>query len=176
VISYILNLIILILIFRIVNFVYVDESGLNREYRRIYARAKRGVKVYDKRSGKKIKKVNIVAGLLYGACGKKHIAVHSYEHSTKAAFFEDWFEWQLLAEVPENSVILLDNASFHRKQKLTEIAARYGVVVLFLPPYSPEFNPIERSWANFKEWLKYNSDRFSILEVAIDFYFNEYRY
>jgi len=80
---------ILVLIYGIVNFVYVDESGLNREYRRIYARAKRGVKVYGKKSGKKVKKVNIVAGLLYGASGKKHIAVHSYEHSTKATFFED---------------------------------------------------------------------------------------
>ena len=125
----------MILIYGIVNFVYVDESGLNREYRRLYARAKRGVKVYDKKPGKRVKKVNIIAGLLYGVSGKKHIAVHSYEHSTKAAFFEDWFEWLLLAEVPENSVIILDNASFHRKKILSEIAARYGVVVLFLPPY-----------------------------------------
>jgi len=164
------------MIFRIVNFVYVDESGLNREYRRIYARAKRGVKVYDKKSGKRVKKVNIIAGLLYGVSGKKHIAVHSYEHSTKAAFFEDWFEWQLLAETPENSVVILDNASFHRKQALREIAERYGVIVLFLPPYSPEFNPIEHSWANFKAWLKYNSTRFPILELAIDYYFNEYHY
>ena len=166
----------MVLIYGIVNFVYVDESGLNREYRRLYARAKRGVKVYDKKPGKRVKKVNIVAGLLYGVSGKKHIAVHSYEHSTKAAFFEDWFEWQLLAEVPEYSVIILDNASFHRKKILTEIAARYGVVVLFLPPYSPELNPIEHSWANFKEWLKYNSTRFPLLELAIDYYFNQYPY
>ena len=166
----------MILIYGIVNFVYVDESGLNREYRRLYARAKRGVKVYSQKSGKRVKKVNIVAGLLYGVSGKKHIAVHSYEHSTKAAFFEDWFEWQLLAEAPENSVIILDNASFHRKKILTAIAARYGVIVLFLPPYSPELNPIEHSWANFKEWLKYNSSRFTTLEIAIDYYFNEYHY
>ena len=149
---------------------------MNREYRRIYARAKRGVKVYGRQSGKRVKKVNIVAGLLYSASGKKHIAVHSYEHSTKYAFFEEWFEWQLLAEAPENSVIILDNASFHRKHVLRDIAAKYGVIVLFLPPYSPEFNPIEHSWANFKQWLKYNSSRFPVLELAIDFYFNEYHY
>jgi transposase len=164
------------MIFRIVNFVFVDESGLNREYRRIYARAKRGVKVYDKKSGKRVAKVNIIAGLLYGFAEKKHIAVHNYEHSTKAAFFENWFEWQLISEIPERSVIILDNASFHRKQILTEIAERYGVIVLFLPPYSPEFNPIELSWANFKQWLKYNSLRFPFLELAVDYYFNEYRY
>ena len=104
------------LIHGIINLVYVDESGLKREYRRIYARAKRGVKVYDKKPVKRVKKVNIVYRLLYGISGKKHIAVHNYEHSTKAAFFEDLFEWQLLAEVPEISVIILDNASFHRKK------------------------------------------------------------
>jgi len=113
---------------------------------------------------------------LYGVSGKKHIAVHSYEHSTKAPFFEDWFEWQLISEIPENSMIILDNASFHRKQILCEIAARYGVVILFLPPYSPELNPIENSWANFKHWLNYNSNRFSILELAIDYFFYQYRY
>jgi transposase len=171
-----IKLLFIVMLFRVMNFVFVDESGLNRENRRLYARAKRGVAVYDKKSGKRVKKVNIVAGLLYGAAGKKHIAVHSYEHSTKSDFFEDWFEWQLMSEIPEHSVIILDNASFHRKQILTEIAARHGAVVLFLPPYSPEFNPIEHSWANFKHWLKYNSSRFSMLELAIDYYFNEYRY
>jgi transposase len=163
-------------IFCIRNWIYVDESGLNREYRRIYARAKRGVKVHDKKSGKRVKKVNIIAGLLYGVSGKKHIAVHSYEHSTKSDFFEEWFEWQLLAEVPENSIVILDNASFHRKQVLREIAERHGVIVIFLPPYSPELNPIEHSWANFKHWLKHNAHRFSILDLAIDYYFTQFRY
>jgi transposase len=163
-------------IFDISNFVYVDESGLNREYRRIYARAKRGVKIHGKKPGKRQKRTNIVAGLLYGPAEKKHIAVHSYDHSTNAEFFEDWFEWQLLAQTPENSIIIMDNASFHRKAKLTKIAARYGIVVLFLPPYSPQLNPIEHSWANLKTWLKYNGNRFNVFEIAIDYYFNEYHY
>ena len=155
------------------NFVFVDESGLNREYRRLYARAKRGVKVYAKKPGKRTKKTNIIAGLLYGVSGKKHIAVNSYSHSTKSGFFEDWFEWELLSQVPENSVIIMDNAPFHRKSQLAEIAAKYGVTVLFLPPYSPQFNPLEKSWANFKTWLKYNFNRFPIIDFAVDYYFNE---
>jgi transposase len=142
----------------------------------LYARAKRGIKVYEKRPGKRVRKTNIVAGLLYGISGKKHLAVQSYEHSTNSQFFEDWFEWDLLAVVPENSIIIMDNASFHRKDNLIEIAGRYGVFILFLPPYSPEFNPIEKSWANFKQWLKYNFTRFSVLDIVIEYYFSEYRY
>ena len=165
-----------IAIFRVQNIVYVDESGLNRYYRRLYARAKRGVKVYDSKPGKRTKKTNIIAGLLYGVSGKKHVAVHSYPHSTKSEFFEDWFEWELLGEMPSNSIIIMDNASFHRKEKLIEIAARYGSVVVFLPPYSPQLNPIEKSWANFKQWLRYNLYRFPSIDFAINYYFTEYRY
>jgi len=166
-------LMISIAILRVRNFVFVDESGLNRQQRRLYARAKRGVKVYDTKPGKREKKVNIVAGLLYGESGKKFIAVQDYEHTTTAMFFEDWFEWELIAAVPENSVIIMDNASFHRKEKLAAIAAKYGVMVIFLPPYCPQFNPIEQAWANFKRWLKYNFTRFSILQFSIDYYFND---
>jgi transposase len=161
---------------RIENIVYVDESGLNRYYRRLYARAKRGAKVYDKKPGKKDKKTNIIGGLLYSGSGKKHVAVNSYEHTTNAMFFENWFEWELLGVIPQNTVIIMDNASFHRKNKLIEIAMKHGFIVLFLPPYSPEYNPIEKSWANFKQWLKYNLQRFPSIEHAINWYFNYAHY
>jgi transposase len=112
--------------------------------------------------------------VIAGLCGDKHIAVRCYEHSTTSDFFEDWFEWELLSEVPEGSVIVLDNASFHRKNKLYEIAAKHGVFVLFLPPYSPELNPIEHSWANLKRGQKDNLARFKSLDFAIEWYFFEY--
>jgi transposase len=146
----------------------VDESGVNREQRRLYARAKRGVKVYDKRNGQKCKRTNIIGGL----CNGKHLAVQCYEHATNAAFFEDWFEFELIPVLPENSLVIMDNASFHRKQALFDIANRYGVYILFLPPYSPEFNPIEKSWANLKRWLCDNSKRFPVLDFAVDCYFS----
>lgn len=153
------------------NFVFVDESGINRHYRRLYARAKRGVKIYDKRPGKREKRTNIIAGLLYGEHTKKHIAVRCYEQSTTARLFEDWFKFELIPLLPCDALIIMDNASFHRKKVLWNIAARYNVFVLFLPPYSPEFNPIEHSRANFKEWLKYNDERFPCLDFAIEAYF-----
>jgi len=149
------------------NFIFVDESGLNRHYRREYARAKRGIKVHDKKSGKRYKRTNIIGALW----GKKHIAMQCYEHSTTAAFFEDWFEFELIPLLPENALVIMDNAAFHRKKVLFEIANRYDINLLFLPPYSPEFNPIEHSWANFKEWLKSNSERFTCFDFAVEAYF-----
>ena len=152
---------------RAASIVYVDESGLNRYQRRELARARRGVKVRGAKPGKRFERTNVIAGLL----GSKHVAVRTYGHTTTAAFFEEWFEWELLSVVPEGSIIVMDNASFHRKNKLNEIASRYGAAVLFLPPYSPEFNPIEKSWANLKHWLIDNSRRFPSIDFAIEWYF-----
>ena len=82
-IFYVVSMVIFILIFKAKHFVFVDETGLNREYRRLYARAKRGVKIHDKKSGKRQKSTNIIGALW----GDKHIALKNYEHSTTSVFF-----------------------------------------------------------------------------------------
>jgi transposase len=76
----------------------------------------------------------------------------------------------LLKDVPESSIIM-DNASFHRKKVLKIIGDKHKVNLLFLPTYSPDFNPIEHSWANMKRWLKDNLSRYVSIELAIYDYF-----
>jgi len=97
-------------------------------------------------SGKKYKRTNIVAGI----CGGKWVSPLQYDCSTDSVLFEFWFEFCLLKEAKPGSVIVLDNATFHRKSVLPDLAKRYNCEVLFLPPYSPNLNPIEKKWA----WLK----------------------
>lgn len=167
VLYYIVSLWILVTICRANNFVFVDESGLNREYRRVYARAKRGVKVHGTKPGRREKRTNIIGA----RWGKKHLAMQCYEHSTTATFFEDWLEYELIPLLPENAVVIMDNAAFHRKKAIYAIAERNDIVVLFLPPYAPEFNPIEHSWANFKRWLCDNIHRFPCFDFALQAFF-----
>jgi transposase len=61
----------------------------------------------------------------------------------------------------------MDNASFHRKSKLRELAADANVDLIFLPPYSPDYNPIENLWANLKRWLRDNLPSYATIEDAI---------
>ena len=164
---FIMQLFFLVMFCRVSKTVYVDESGIHQHHQRDRARAVRGVRVHAEKPGKRTRKTNVIAGL----CDNKHIAVRCYEHSTTSVFFEEWFEWELLSVVSKRSVIILDNASFHRKNQLHEIAQRYGVHVLFLPPYSPDLNKIEVSWANLKHWLKDNLKRFPSLDFAVEKYF-----
>ncbi|MCL1632919.1 IS630 family transposase [Sporolactobacillus sp. CPB3-1] len=126
--------------------VFVDETGIDQCLYREYARAPRGQKVIAKISGRKFKRTNIVAGI----CQGKWVAPLEYTGTTDSMLFEFWFENCLLKEVKTGSTIVLDNATFHKKSILANLASSYHCEVLFLPPYSPDFNPIEKRWA----WLK----------------------
>jgi transposase len=68
----------------------------------------------------------------------------------------------------------MDNASFHRKNRLGEIAKKYGGNLLFLPAYSPDYNPIEKVWANMKKSLVDIIPKYDALEESILFYFKKY--
>ena len=126
--------------------VYVDESGFDTYLFRKHARAPRGEKVYEHVRGRKLQRRSIVAGKM----GQEIVAPLEYDGTMHGDFFESWFEEQLLPAIPKGAVIIMDNASFHRKKKLYEITRRHNRELIFLPPYSPELNPIERFW----HWLK----------------------
>lgn len=125
---------------------YIDECGLDKYLYREYAYSPRGVAVVGKISGKKFKRTNIIAA----KCGNNIVAPMIYEGTTDCVLFDHWFEKLLLKSMPKYSVLIMDNASFHRKPKLRKLAEAADCDILFLPPYSPDLNPIERFWA----WLK----------------------
>ena len=100
----------------------------------------------------------------------KHCAVECYRHTTNSEFFERWFADRLLAEIPKGHTVIMDNARFHRKAELRKLA-RGKARLLFLPPYSPDYNPIEKTWANMKCYLRDNVQDFSSVDSAIYNYF-----
>ena len=120
----------------------MDETGIDAYLYREYGRAKRGTRVFGKVRGRRFKRTGIVAAKR----GESVIAPLQYEGTMDSALFEQC----LLKELPEQTVIVLDNASFHRKSRLFRLAAEAGSSLVFLPPYSPELNPIEHFWG----WLK----------------------
>jgi len=71
------------------------------------------------------------------------VAPLQYDGTMDSTLFETWFAAQLLPSLAPNTMIVMDNASLHRKSQLLCLAERAGFRLVFLPPYSPELNSIE---------------------------------
>jgi len=147
--------------------VYVDECGVNSHMSREYGRSPKGERVYLPKPGRRFKKVNVVAGLRNGEV----LCPTKYEWNTTAAWFLEWFEWFLCPLLMIGSIIVMDNATFHTRKALNCIAASYGCRIIWLPPYSPDKNPIEHTWANMKNWLRLNAKNYPTIQKAILAYF-----
>ncbi|BCA94666.1 hypothetical protein TUM19329_10270 [Legionella antarctica] len=65
----------------------------------------------------------------------------------------------------------MDNAAFHKSEQTKKIIADAQCTLLFLPPYSPDLNPIEKFWANLKAYIKKIIGQFNTLAGAIDYAF-----
>jgi len=139
---------------------YVDEMGMDQFLYREYGWSLRGKPLLGKVSGRKFKRVGIVGAKV----GKSIVAPLQYDGTMDSHLFEAWFETRLLPSLAKNMVVVMDNASFHRKRKLYPLAQQAGVRLVFLPPYSPELNPIEQFWA----WLKRHLRKILPLYASFD--------
>ncbi len=82
--------------------------------------------------------------------GKTLLTVGLFSTNVNADIFTAWVEQDLLPKLPENAVIVMDNATFHKRQDTQAMIQNAGHTLLFLPPYSPDLNPIEQKWAHVK--------------------------
>ena len=94
-----------------------------------------------------MKKRTNVIGALYG---QELLTASLFNCNVDADVFNSWLESDLIHKLPARSVFVIDNASFHKEADVKSILERYGHDLVFLPPYSPELNPIEHKWAQAK--------------------------
>lgn len=132
------------------NLVYIDESGIEMTICKDRGWGKKGELLIGKKSGKYYERTNIIAGLV----SNKSIAPFVFNGSCNTELFENWVEQFLIKELKAGQVVIMDNASFHKSQKTKDLIESVGCKIIFLPPYSPDLNPIEKFWANMKRWIK----------------------
>lgn len=129
------------------NVVYFDESGFERHSYRPHGWAARGAKVFGKISGNHKKgRIN----LIMAQRGKAWLAPMLFEGSCTHEVVTSWIKQALIKELRPNSLVIMDNAPFHNKTDIAEILNAHGHTLLPLPKYSPDFNPIEQSFAIIK--------------------------
>ena len=81
-----------------------------------------------------------------------------FQGASDALAFNAWLEHQLCPLLDKMHVVILDNASFHKGSETARLIAATGASLLFLPPYTPELNPIEKDFANIKRQYQYNPE------------------
>lgn len=133
--------------------VYMDETGFMPEAWRDYGWSPVGQRVYgEKPSGKRPR-----TGLIGGWKEGEFLAPFLFNGTCTIKLFNYWLEHHLIPELAANSVIIMDNATFHKSRTSLDMIRAAGHTVLFLPPYSPHLNKIEKLWANIKRKWKYLS-------------------
>lgn len=102
------------------------------------------------KSGKRSVRVSIMSGLYQG----KLIAPLTFEGCCNRTIFEKWLSEKLLPELKPGLMIILDNATFHKSERIKELVKAAQCELQYLPPYSPDLNEIEHYWFPIKNRVR----------------------
>lgn len=153
----------------------IDESASNEKTGwRKYAWAPRGFSATYVGSIKRTVRWSILPALSYDGYIGTPLVVHG---SITREILLEWLQNDVLPfcnpyseeEPTERSVIVLDNASIHRGLEIRELCDAWGVKLEYLPPYSPDYNPIELTFNTLKSWIRRNFEKHSIFDSWEDF-------
>jgi transposase len=126
--------------------VMIDECGVNLAMTRAYGRSASGVRLEESVPCNKGKNVTVVAaGRLSGV-----EASMSFERSQTIALFELFVEVILLPTLNPGDVVVCDNLRAHVQSDAEHLIESVGAELVFLPAYSPDFNPIVQCWSKIK--------------------------
>jgi transposase len=130
--------------------VFVDECGTKTNMARARGRARRGARVRDHAPFRHAGTQTFIAGLRYD----RLVAPWVLDGPINRAAFDAWVETQLAPVLQKGDVVILDNLAVHRSPRAEAILREKGAWFLFLPPYSPDLNPIEMAFAKLKAHLR----------------------
>ena len=130
-----------------------------------YAYCQVGKRYYESQPGHYKRRISMIGGL----CGDKFRAPFMFEGHCNAEVFEMYVEKILLPGLDKGITIVIDNASFHKSLKAKNLIKNAGCDLIYLPPYSPDLNPIEHYWHKIKTMIrKKMRDTKEALEAAMD--------
>jgi len=144
--------------------VFVDESGANTKMTRLRGRALGGERVRAHIPHGRYQTSTLISAIrLEGPC-----APWLFEGPMNGEMFLAWVREGLAPALSRGDVVILDNLSTHKIRGVREALEAIGVRLLYLPPYSPDFNPIEPMWSKIKQILRSHAPRTDeqLLEAA----------
>ena len=113
---------------------------------RLHGYAPKGQRCIGKRDWHAKGRINAIGALLAGTL----LTVGLTTTNVDADMFNLWLQYDLIPKLPPGSVLVMDNAAFHKRQDTQAVIKAAGHTLEYLPPYSPDLNPIEHKWAQAK--------------------------
>jgi transposase len=130
--------------------VFVDEMGTNTSLAPIYGWAKKGERARCTVPRNRGKNTTVLASMSVEGMGPS-LAV---EGATTTRVFETYVERVLAPTLREGQIVVMDNLSAHKGERVRELIERRGCELLYLPSYSPDLNPIEEAFGKMKGLLR----------------------
>jgi transposase len=132
-------------------FVFVDECSTNTSLAPLYGWSRKGERAYQKAPRNWGKNITLLSSM-----GKERGMGASLvvEGSTNGMVFETYLEDVLLPTLEKGQVVVMDNLSAHKGERVREMIEGKGCQLVYLPPYSPDFNPIEQAFSKLKSYLR----------------------
>lgn len=130
--------------------VFLDESGVNTDMTRLYGRAPSSQRAVDHAPLNTPRTTTILSSIRLN--GEK--AFTTYMGGTSGERFVNYLKETLLPTLRTGDIVVMDNMRSHHVKAVREILEEKGMKVLYLPPYSPDLNPIEKMWSKVKALLR----------------------
>lgn len=144
--------------------VFLDESGASTNMTRTHGRAERGVRVIDKVPGGHWKITTLISAIRTSG----PFAAAAVSGATDSDVFKTYVQHVLAPELRAGDVVIMDNLQPHKASGVRQMIQATGAALLYLPPYSPDFNPIENMWSKVKRYLRSAAARtYEALQEAI---------
>lgn len=135
--------------------VFIDETGTSTNMARLRGRCPRGERLIGKVPHGHWKITTFVAGL------RRHAITAPFviDRPMNSAIFKAYLQQCLVPALHPGDIVVMDNLSSHKSEDVREIIEAAGASLLYLPPYSPDFNPIEQAFSKMKAHLRKAAER-----------------
>jgi transposase len=130
--------------------IFIDESGINLAMTRLFARAPKGERARGKRPSKRGKNVSLISAISLNGVLTQIALLGSIDGLT----FEAFIAQKLVPNLWKGAYVIMDNCSIHLGAEIEAWIKEAGAYLIYLPPYSPDFSPIENCWSKIKSILR----------------------
>ena len=135
--------------------IFLDESGANLKMSMVYGRGYPGQRIIEASPFNRGTKLTLISAI---SIRKVEAALYG-EWSVNGLIFTQFLEYCLIPQLKAGDIVCYDNVSFHKVADAQKLIESVGARLIYLPPYSPDLNPIEMMWSKIKIYLKKQAAR-----------------